>query len=312
MEIKKTTRLPEGVGKKIIEALKSQSDNRVDEPEEEQQSFDDYIKPIKKLEKRPAQFAERPKSLRQQIVDAEHEEDDEDFYSKKSSTYEEAPAKKDFYDADYDDDEEEYDENHEEQAKAPTFVFPEDTEEDDEENFSYQNYEQSAVDDYEFYNAQPQEDEEEAVDETVYEEYSPQSVSEKVSQYQQTSRDRFEDDDDEIIPQKSQQVDEYGSNVTILMNLVHQLPSGVTKQTGAHIIRQTMEAMGISMNKVVAEAQQIQNDIGDSIRDNINTIEEYRNNIRNLEREVQIYRKKSEDFQELISLFTFTERPNKK
>ena len=48
------------------------------------------------------------------------------------------------------------------------------------------------------------------------------------------------------------------SNVAVLKRLITQLPQGVSKQTGAQIIRQTMEALGISMSTVLSEAQNFQ------------------------------------------------------
>ena len=44
-------------------------------------------------------------------------------------------------------------------------------------------------------------------------------------------------------------------NVAVLKQLINKLPSGVSKQTGALIIKQTMEALGISMTGVLQEAQ---------------------------------------------------------
>jgi len=66
------------------------------------------------------------------------------------------------------------------------------------------------------------------------------------------------------------------------------------------------------MTKVMAEAQQLQETLSQSIRDNINTIEEYRNNIRVLEKDVQTYRKQSEDLEDLIGLFIMSEKSHKK
>ena len=46
---------------------------------------------------------------------------------------------------------------------------------------------------------------------------------------------------------------ELPNNVAILNRLIAKLPVGVSKQTGAAIISQTMEALGISMNSVIQE-----------------------------------------------------------
>ena len=51
---------------------------------------------------------------------------------------------------------------------------------------------------------------------------------------------------------------EIPTNVAVLKQLINQLPAGVSKQTGALIIKQTMEALGISMKSVLQEAQQVQ------------------------------------------------------
>lgn len=96
-------------------------------------------------------------------------------------------------------------------------------------------------------------------------------------------------------------------NVDILKNLISQLPTGVTRQTGAQIIRQTMEAMGISMNSVLSEAQMVQESLGESTRECMNTIEEYKNNIKILEGKMKSYKKHAEQLGELISLFITTD-----
>ena len=51
---------------------------------------------------------------------------------------------------------------------------------------------------------------------------------------------------------------ELPANVGVLKQLITKLPAGVSKQTGALIIKQTMEALGISMPSVLQEAQQVQ------------------------------------------------------
>ena len=97
------------------------------------------------------------------------------------------------------------------------------------------------------------------------------------------------------------------SNIDTLLNLISQLPSGVTKQTGALIIRQTMEAMGISMNKVLSDAQSGQEGLENSIRNNVNVIEEYRTKIKLLEQEIHKFRKKAHDLEDIISLFILSD-----
>lgn len=97
------------------------------------------------------------------------------------------------------------------------------------------------------------------------------------------------------------------SDIDTLLNLISHLPSGVTKQTGALIIRQTMEAMGISMNNVLANAQSVQEGLENSIRNNVNVIEEYRTKIKILEQEIQKFRKKAHELEDIISLFILSE-----
>lgn len=98
------------------------------------------------------------------------------------------------------------------------------------------------------------------------------------------------------------------ANVAVLKRLIMQLPQGVTKQTGAQIIRQTMEALGISMNSVLKEAQQGQDSITASAKACLSTIAEYKNNIKSLEKQVQDYKKQAVALNDLISLFVMTDK----
>lgn len=95
-------------------------------------------------------------------------------------------------------------------------------------------------------------------------------------------------------------------NVKILSNLIHQLPPGISKQTGAQIIKQTMEALGISMKTVLGEAQQIQEKISTSSNECLNSIQEYKKQIQMMEKQVQQYHKQYNALNELISLFVQT------
>lgn len=96
-------------------------------------------------------------------------------------------------------------------------------------------------------------------------------------------------------------------NVAVLKRLITQLPNGVTKQTGAQIIRQTMEALGISMNNVLHEAQQVQDGLNDSVKTCMFSIQEYKNNIKQLEKQVLDYQKQIAYLNDLISLFVMTD-----
>lgn len=97
-------------------------------------------------------------------------------------------------------------------------------------------------------------------------------------------------------------------NVDLVNNLITKLPTGITKQTGARIIRQTMEAMGVSMNGVFTEAQKIQESLAGKIKGNIEKMEGYKNSIRGLEKEVKVCRKQSQELSELINLFIMSEK----
>lgn len=105
---------------------------------------------------------------------------------------------------------------------------------------------------------------------------------------------------------------QFSSNVQTLMRLVNDLPEGVTKQTGAQIIRITMEAMGISMEEVLTEAQAAQSEMLDAVRANIKKIEEFKTVIRKLETDIKYYQGKANDLSEIIDLFILsnTSSPN--
>jgi hypothetical protein len=96
---------------------------------------------------------------------------------------------------------------------------------------------------------------------------------------------------------------EFSPNVRTLIRLMSELPDGVTKQVGAQIIRLTMEAMGISMEDVLSEAQSSQSDMLDAVRANIKKIEEYKTVIRKLETDIKFYQGKANELSEIIDLF---------
>lgn len=99
---------------------------------------------------------------------------------------------------------------------------------------------------------------------------------------------------------------ELPSNVAVLKQLITKLPSGVSKQTGALIIKQTMEALGISMNSVLQEAQQVQESINQSARECQNSILEYKKQINLLEAQTQKYQRQYAAINDIISLFIQT------
>lgn len=110
------------------------------------------------------------------------------------------------------------------------------------------------------------------------------------------------------VPQSQQKSYAVPANVAVLKRLIMQLPQGVTKQTGAQIIRQTMEALGISMGSVLKEAQQGQDSLTASAKACLSTIAEYKNNIRSLEKQVQDYKKQAIALNDLINLFLMTDK----
>ena len=99
---------------------------------------------------------------------------------------------------------------------------------------------------------------------------------------------------------------EIPSNIAVLKKLIAQLPSGVTRHTGAQIIKQTMEALGISMKSVLQEAQQVQEGLNNSVKECHSNIQEYKKQIMTLEKQAQNYQKQYTALNELISLFIQT------
>ena len=96
------------------------------------------------------------------------------------------------------------------------------------------------------------------------------------------------------------------ANVAVLKQLIYQLPSGVSKQTGAQIIKQTMEALGISMKSVLQEAQQVQDNLNNTSRECQSSIVEYKKQITVLERQSQKLQRQSASLNDIISLFVQT------
>ena len=99
---------------------------------------------------------------------------------------------------------------------------------------------------------------------------------------------------------------EIPNNIAVLRKLISQLPSGVSRHTGAQIIKQTMEALGISMKSVLQEAQQVQENLNSSAKECHNTIQEYKKQIKVLEKQAQNHQRQYAALNELISLFIQT------
>lgn len=119
----------------------------------------------------------------------------------------------------------------------------------------------------------------------------------------------FEEPKPATTPQlNSQYTDDFEvpSNVAVLKQLITKLPAGVTKQTGALIIKQTMEALGISMKSVLQEAQQVQEGLNNSSRECQASIMEYKRQIGILEKQAQKYQRQYAALNDIISLFVQT------
>lgn len=95
----------------------------------------------------------------------------------------------------------------------------------------------------------------------------------------------------------------YPANVAVLKQLIAKLPTGVSKQTGAIIIKQTMEALGISMQNVIQEARQVQESLNSNARECQANIVDYRKQIGILEAKSQQYVRLSAEMNDIISLF---------
>lgn len=118
----------------------------------------------------------------------------------------------------------------------------------------------------------------------------PQAPAQKVSNVSESFSNDFEGFD---LP----------PNVEVLRQLITKIPSNVSKQTGAQIIKQTMEALGISMKGVLQEAQQVQENLNTSARECQNNIAEYKRQISSLETQTQKLHRQYSMLNDIISLF---------
>jgi len=99
---------------------------------------------------------------------------------------------------------------------------------------------------------------------------------------------------------------ELPQNVAVLRKLITKLPVNVSKQTGALIIKQTMEALGISMTSVLQEAQQVQENLTQSVKECQTNVLEYKKQINILEVQTQKYQRQFAAINDIISLFIQT------
>lgn len=277
MELRKSTKLPEGVGKKIIDALRNQSKVTPEIVENKSKtSFEKYLEESEDYESLEIVDSE---TVDQQVEEFDLEEQDQEdlsYYENAEEQEIEQEIEEDIYsDLDVDDEDQEIEKDQQEEPEIEA---------------NYDNEEEI---------------EEEIIEEQVYIKPPVKKIITKKCEAVQKVKpvEELMPKSSFSTPQKSSNSSSNESSIGVLMRLVSQLPQGVTKQTGAQIIRQTMEAMGISVNKVVSEAQQIQDEFSQSISTNLNTIDQYKNNIKSLEKEVHKYRKKAEELEELIGLF---------
>lgn len=98
------------------------------------------------------------------------------------------------------------------------------------------------------------------------------------------------------------------TNVAVLKKLVNQLPAGVSKQVGAQIIRQTMEALGISMNGVLKEAQEVHNGLSAAIQECTMKAQEYKKEIMHLEANIRDFQRQIAQINDIISVFVMTDK----
>ena len=171
-------------------------------------------------------------------------------------------------------------------------------------------------------------DMEETVDSSLFEEQVEEVVSENIFEAEENIFaepqeeasvsnffDDIEDDKEPIFSEPQATIIdnpiesfEMPANIAVLKKLISQLPSGVSRHTGAQIIKQTMEALGISMKSVLQDAQQVQESLKVSARECQGTIQEYKKQILALEKQSQNYQKQYSALNDLISLFIQTTR----
>ncbi len=153
----------------------------------------------------------------------------------------------------------------------------------------------------------------EIVEEVNYNTQINEEIPQMQNQFQSAVNPTIQDNVKFSIPNVSQNIgfnqltSEMPTNVAVLRKLIAQLPAGVSKQVGALIIRQTIEALGISMNSVLQEAQQVQEGLNTSVRDCTIKIQEYKNQIMQLEANAKDYQMQMAQLNDLISLFIMTD-----
>ena len=142
--------------------------------------------------------------------------------------------------------------------------------------------------------------------EDIFAEPSTQAVSNFFDDVEEDKEPLFTDSSVSAVIENPIEGFEMPANIAVLKKLISQLPSGVSRHTGAQIIKQTMEALGISMKSVLQDAQQVQESLKVSARECQGTIQEYKKQILALEKQSQNYQKQYSTLNDLISLFIQT------
>lgn len=242
----------DGVGKKIVEALKKQSNQEVELAPE-------YVEPQEEIlqEVQPEESFETIESEVESLYSGQFEQEKEPAVEDRFEIKEEPVSNNVFVETPV----------VENKAETSTFSFEQ----------------------------QPQ---------TTYTE--PQGWN--FSQVQEPEQPVFAPQQPVTVPVQTAKQFDMPPNVSVLKKLIAQLPTGVTKQTGAQIIKQTMEALGISMSTVLHEAQKVQDDMNESIKNCMMSIQEYKNNIKNLEKQGLDYQRQVNQLNDLISLFILSDK----
>jgi flagellar capping protein FliD len=92
-------------------------------------------------------------------------------------------------------------------------------------------------------------------------------------------------------------------NVSVLKQLMSQLPPGITKHTGAQLISQTMGALGIPIKSVLQEAQEFQESLAALGEECKTNIAEYKARIADMEAQIKKIQKQCNTLNDIISLF---------
>ena len=145
-----------------------------------------------------------------------------------------------------------------------------------------------------------------SVEDDIFAEPAAETTSNFFDEVESESNDIFAEPVAQAVVENSVDTFEMPSNISVLKKLISQLPSGVSRHTGAQIIKQTMEALGISMRSVLQDAQQVQESLKTSARECQGTIQEYKKQILALEKQSQNYQKQYSALNDLISLFIQT------